>query len=101
MSAKPGDPSFVEPSALTGERRDWHDGAVMNKAHRLLTGGRVRIIDAGDGEYIEGLVRGDTDTYTVIYSDGEWTCSCPSSTAGQRCSHQAAVRLVTEGDGTS
>lgn len=94
MSAKPGDAAFVAPADLTGKRREWHNGAVEKKAHRLLTTGRVQITHA-EGFFVEATVRGDTRTYKVCYGQGAWGCDCPAAAEGQRCSHVAAVQLVT------
>jgi uncharacterized Zn finger protein len=94
MSSKPGDVHFVAPETLTGTRAEWHDGAVEHKARRLLTTGRVRITEARDG-YVSAQVGGDSAVYAVRFADGTWACSCPSASEGQRCSHRAAVELVT------
>ena len=65
---------------------------IGEKAPRLLTSGRLlvgRVDDAG----LRALVAGDTGTHELSRDgDGELICSCP---AVRRCSHIAALELVT------
>lgn len=64
------------------------------KAARLLTTGRVLLLDVGPWRVL-AQVAGDTDAYRVSYEAGSWSCSCPGGRFGS-CSHLAAVRLVAD-----
>ena len=72
--------------------------AVLAKAARLLTSGRVCVTEADDttGIFVAAVV-GDTGSY-VVYRDqagGPWSCSCPAGARfGRACAHRAAVALV-------
>ncbi len=61
------------------------------KAARLLTSGNLRITRL-DENHVHAEVRGDHETYDVLYFDGRWRCSCPARTD---CSHLRALWLVT------
>lgn len=62
------------------------------KARRLLTEGRVIVLEAR-GRWIRAYVRGDTgEHYEVIHDGGAWACPCDCR---QVCSHVQAVQLVT------
>ena len=39
-------------------------------------------------------VRGDNDTHTVAYHDGQWDCTCKSFTDDHFCAHTMAVERV-------
>ena len=94
MSRTPANPEFVPPAELSGERAQWHQGAVENKARRLVSCGRVSLTEVRPGAVV-AFVEGDRASYQVRCSDGTWSCACPSSKDGQRCSHIAAVQLAT------
>jgi hypothetical protein len=65
---------------------------AAGKARRLLAEGRV-VVTRVEGTHIDATVRGDTAAfYSVRHRSGSWSCSCPSV---GRCSHLAAVMLVT------
>lgn len=64
------------------------------KAHRLLTSGRVAVLEA-HGFQVLAHVSGDHGAYVTAYAAGRWVCSCEGGLFG-RCSHIAAVRLVTD-----
>jgi uncharacterized Zn finger protein len=61
------------------------------KARRLLTEGRVIVLEA-HGRHVEAFVHGDSGVYVVTHSNGWWSCDCPHH---GRCSHVRAVQLVT------
>ncbi len=65
------------------------------KARRLLTEGRVRVLNANEDDgFVSAEVRGDSARiYTVSYDAGDngWRCSCP--TVGV-CSHIRTVMLI-------
>ncbi len=64
---------------------------MVEKAQRLLESGRVERID-------EGLynVIGDHGTYTVARTyEGRVACNCPGFLSKGRCSHSAAVIMLT------
>lgn len=63
------------------------------KAIRLLAQGRVRLHSVHIGR-CAATVFGDTGTWTVGCGHSRWHCDCPN--AGDRCSHIAAVKLVTD-----
>jgi len=66
---------------------------MIEKAYRLLEGGRVEEI--GEGLY---NVVGDHGTYTVVLGvDGRVTCSCLGFARRRRCSHSLAVLLLSRG----
>jgi len=68
--------------------------SFAEKARRLLTEGRVRVLAASEREgYISAEVRGDSAAiYAAGYEpDGGWWCSC---LARGRCSHIAALQLI-------
>ena len=65
--------------------------SVTAKAARLLTEGRVLVVRV-DGELADAAVYGDAGTYHVSHDPAGWRCTCP---ARGRCSHVAALRLVT------
>jgi hypothetical protein len=67
---------------------------IESKAHRMLCGGRVRVIEAGHGTSARAEVVGDHGQYQVIVGDKGAVCSCPAFT--RRCSHALAVELVVE-----
>jgi hypothetical protein len=64
---------------------------VLDKAERLLTAGRVKVLSR---EVM--FVRGDTGEYFVVCTPGgNWMCSCPAK--GPVCAHLVAVSLITGG----
>jgi len=66
------------------------------KGRRLLTEGRVSVVDVRP-DRVRAVVRGDSaQLYTVGYDPSVWTCSCAALTA---CSHVKAVQLVVIVDG--
>jgi hypothetical protein len=67
---------------------------MIEKARRLLKGGRVERLDNGRFNVI-----GDHGTYTVVQAlDGTITCSCPGFMDKGRCSHSTAVVILTNFD---
>jgi hypothetical protein len=66
------------------------------KARRLLTEGRVRILNTSEDDgFVSAEVRGDSAcVYNVRFEarDGGWSCTCP--TLGVLCLHVRAVQLV-------
>ena len=65
--------------------------AMIEKAQRLLKGGRVEHLGGGRFNVI-----GDHGTYSVVRNqEGEVRCSCPGFSTRGRCSHSAAVILLT------
>jgi len=65
---------------------------MLEKAQRLLKGGRVERI--GEGIY---NVIGDHGTYTVAQDHtGRVTCSCPGFQRRGVCSHSAAIIMLTK-----
>ncbi len=66
--------------------------SVAAKAGRLLVDGRVHVVEAGRRRVL-ALVDGTEGRYVVVYASGGWLCSCPHP---GRCSHRAAVELVTD-----
>jgi uncharacterized Zn finger protein len=65
--------------------------SVTGKAARYLTEGRVLIVRVDD-DLVDARVRGGSGTYMVRRDPAGWWCSCP---AFGRCSHVAAIKLVT------
>jgi uncharacterized Zn finger protein len=64
---------------------------IDTKGRRLLTEGRVQIVEVGPLA-ISALVRGDSgEVYTTGWV-GDWACTCE---ARGRCSHLVALQLVT------
>lgn len=62
------------------------------KARRYLATGRLTVIRV-DGDVADAVVRGDTAEHRVGHDPARgWHCTCP---ARGRCSHVAALRLVT------
>ena len=66
--------------------------SVAAKAGRLLLDGRVHVVEVGRRR-VHALVDGTEGRYVVVYAAGGWLCSCPHP---GRCSHRAAVELVTD-----
>jgi hypothetical protein len=64
------------------------------KAGRLLAEGRLRVVLV-DAERIEARVRGSEAEHSVGYQRGGWWCDCEAARFGRRCSHLAALQLVT------
>jgi hypothetical protein len=64
------------------------------KALRLLAEGRLRVVLV-DGERIEARVRGSEAEHSVGHQRGGWWCDCEAARFGRRCSHLAALQLVT------
>jgi len=62
------------------------------KAQRLLAEGRV-LLEAVDPARVAAVVAGDHGVYAVAIGGGGASCSCAELQG--RCSHIAAVRLVT------
>ncbi|HEY1701190.1 MAG TPA: hypothetical protein VGG75_15910 [Trebonia sp.] len=72
--------------------------SVTNKAHRLLTSGRVLIVRVRL-DLIIAIVQGDTGSHDVRHDPSGWSCSCAAKRAN--CSHITAVKLVTVRQGAS
>jgi hypothetical protein len=68
--------------------------SVEAKAVRLLAEGRLRVVLV-DGERIEARVRDSEADHSVGYQRGGWWCDCEAHRFGRRCSHLAALQLVT------
>ncbi len=65
---------------------------MIEKAKRLVEAGRVERI--GPNRF---NVVGDHGTYNVVKApDGRISCSCPGFRSRGRCSHSAAVMIMTE-----
>jgi len=65
---------------------------MIEKARRLLESGRVERLNH---EHFN--VVGDHGTYTVVQAyDGKITCNCPGFANKGRCSHSAAVIILTQ-----
>jgi hypothetical protein len=64
------------------------------KALRLLVEGRLLVLLV-DAEHIEARVRGSDAEHVTGYRRGGWWCSCQAHRFGRRCSHIAALQLVT------
>ena len=63
---------------------------MIEKANRLLVGGRVEHL--GEGIY---NVVGDNGTYTVVRDyTGRVSCNCPGFVKNGKCSHAAAVLML-------
>jgi hypothetical protein len=70
---------------------------LLEKAHRLLTEGRLTILAAGDG-HVRAVVRGDTGTHRVQWNQGSGECACSAWTFQEPlCSHVLAVSLIAGG----
>ncbi|MFB0558457.1 MAG: SWIM zinc finger family protein [Candidatus Bathyarchaeia archaeon] len=68
---------------------------MIDKAMRLIKAGRVERLD--DRRY---NVIGDHGTYTVVQTrEGRVSCNCPGFLSRRRCSHSAAVVIMTEFSG--
>jgi uncharacterized Zn finger protein len=64
------------------------------KGRRYLVEGRLRV-ERVENDLVVASCRGDSgETYKLVYDPGrkQWRCSCPART---RCSHLAALQLVT------
>jgi len=65
---------------------------LLEKAKKLVESNRVEFL--GQGVY---NVVGDHGTYTVAQDfTGKWSCTCPGFMNKSRCSHVAAVMLLTK-----
>jgi hypothetical protein len=64
------------------------------KALRYIREGRLRVVLV-DAERIEARVRGSEAEHSVGYERGGWWCDCEAHRFGRRCSHLAALQLVT------
>jgi uncharacterized Zn finger protein len=68
--------------------------SLDDKARRYLTEGRIRLVRVEEGDNIDATVQGDASRpYVVTHRPSGWRCSCVSTVL--RCSHVAAVALVT------
>jgi hypothetical protein len=67
---------------------------LESKALRLLAEGRLCVLLV-DAEHIEARVRGSDAEHLTGYRRGGWWCSCEAHRVGRRCSHIAALQLVT------
>ena len=73
-------------------------GQLHIRALCLIDGGQVRVRHADDEGRVLALVNGGSGNYVVRRSPGGgWSCSCLAASYGNRCSHMAAVALVTAG----
>jgi uncharacterized Zn finger protein len=67
--------------------------SLDDKARRYLAEGRIRLVRV-EGDNIDATVQGDAPrAYVVTHRPGGWRCSCVATVV--RCSHVAAVALVT------
>ncbi|KPV63477.1 MAG: hypothetical protein AOA65_1267 [Candidatus Bathyarchaeota archaeon BA1] len=65
---------------------------MVEKARRLLESGRVERVDEEHYNVI-----GDHGTYTVGRTyEGKVTCNCPGFMSKGRCSHSAAIIILTQ-----
>jgi uncharacterized Zn finger protein len=70
--------------------------APPTKAASLLAEGRLTVTGV-DGERIAATCQGDTGVWQLSWQRGRgWRCTCPALGFGRRCSHLAALMLVTE-----
>jgi hypothetical protein len=67
---------------------------LAEKAVRLLVEGRLRVVLV-DAERVEARVCGSEAEHSVGYERGGWWCGCKAHRFGRRCSHLAALQLVT------
>ena len=64
---------------------------MIEKAQRLLRSGRVERIDGNRFNVV-----GDHGTYTVVQTlNGRVVCNCPGFISKGKCSHSAAVIILT------
>lgn len=67
--------------------------SLDQKAARYLCEGRIRLVRV-EGDHIDATVSGDAASlYVVTHRPSGWRCSCVATVV--RCSHVAAVALVT------
>lgn len=65
---------------------------MVEKAWKLIRSGRVERLD-----HERFIVVGDHGTYTVtLTGSGKISCNCPGFSSRGRCSHSAAVIVLTE-----
>jgi len=70
---------------------------AQTKAHRLLVEGRVVVTEVFD-RHVHAVVRGDSGAfYETTHRGVLWRCTCQAR--GDKCSHIAAVRMVTAPQG--
>lgn len=82
---------LTEKSDLVGRGAE----NVAQKARRLLAEGRLEVVRADKGGIVVARCRGDSaEVYDLGFDPGpgEWRCTCP---ARSKCSHIAALQLVT------
>ena len=66
--------------------------SMVEKARRLLASGRVERVDEEHYNVI-----GNHGTYTVALNyEGKVTCNCPGFMSKGRCSHSAAIIILTQ-----
>jgi uncharacterized Zn finger protein len=65
---------------------------LFEKAKKLAESGRIEALSPG----VYNVV-GDHGTYTVAQDyTGKWSCTCPGFLSKAKCSHIAAVMLLTK-----
>lgn len=70
------------------------------KAARLLTAGRLRVLEVRPGELVRALCHGDSgQTWRLGWWHGCWGCSCPAGQYGRACAHLMALRLIANDPG--
>jgi len=83
---------FLQVSPQAGSCGQMPVNRLLEKAERLVESRRVESL--GQGVY---NVIGDHGTYTVVQDHtGKWSCSCPGFMKKAKCSHVAAVMLLTK-----
>jgi hypothetical protein len=68
--------------------------SLQERALRLIADGRL-VVTWVDGEQAQAHVRGTDTTHVTGYRRGGWWCDCQAHRFGRRCSHLAALQLVT------
>jgi len=71
---------------------------ILNKAKKLVEENKIEVVEITD-KRVHFKVKGDTDTYSVIFDKKEntWSCDCRySSIKGIECSHRLACKLLAD-----
>ena len=66
---------------------------MLDKADRLLKGGRIERLDSTHFNVI-----GDHGTYTIVFKEGRVFCNCPGFQGKGMCSHSLAVMKLLQGN---
>jgi uncharacterized Zn finger protein len=65
--------------------------SAHDKGRRLLTEGRLRILDINEESVAAHCMGDGAELYRVGFANGAWHCGCP---AVGRCAHLVALQLV-------